>query len=603
MDINIAKRVTAGTVTIFLFVVYFMCQMPSTSNAVDQSCDMNDVDLDFPLKVMIHDLMVFAYVMCIAYFSLAPGLQMSDELIKTLRAGRLADSVLNHILKNSVAGAACLIEIEIEDMPESNDRLSSALEQLHGAMEWCVSRQVMLNLLDASYKSVLSPCIINRFLARMVQASVGKGSITVKENIETDGASDQEVLLDVHMAEIAIANALSNAVAHGDTSEAVEVSSHLLEDTTGQHSVVLKVENFIPKEAEGQLTDDILKNICIDAMKDSAPKRNKPAKQTAKVSTSISTNSGLYHIHLACHGAAGWFDLKLGSRKGRTTVVLRVSLPVRQDVVRCAEIQVAAGQIGSYVAPTSAHLNSSQGSIPEGLKICAIDDSKILCKGYERLVLPKLKADKASSCVVCPVSSSCIDRFMSESIGASSTDDKENRPAGIAILDQHISFTNSAGVETHHVLGTNLAEDMRSRNFKGLVLIRSANSTKEDCAGYLQSGAVDGCLGKDQGSEELVAEICAAFCRKKQDGMTSLGLQQQPTSQAVTVVGTEALAFQKGDGTEAFSGRPLRGRDWEGVDLPVGQQKFQRHIGGSDVSTARAYASGLPSALATGQTP
>jgi hypothetical protein len=120
-------------------------------------------------------------------------------------------------------------------MPESNDRLTAALEQLHRAMQWCVSRQVMVDLLAHSYKSVLSPCNINRFLARMVQASTGKGSfVVVKENLETtdrgaagDREEEEEFHLDVHMAEVAIANALSNAVAHGDTNEAVELSSRL----------------------------------------------------------------------------------------------------------------------------------------------------------------------------------------------------------------------------------------------------------------------------------------------------------------------------------------------------------------------------------------
>jgi hypothetical protein len=119
-------------------------------------------------------------------------------------------------------------------MPEGNDRLTQALEQLHRAMEWCVSRQVMVDLLAHSYKSVLSPCNVSRFLARMARASTGKGSFTIKENLETDGGiagnqeEKEEVQLDVHMAEVAIANALSNAVAHGDTNEAVELSSRLL---------------------------------------------------------------------------------------------------------------------------------------------------------------------------------------------------------------------------------------------------------------------------------------------------------------------------------------------------------------------------------------
>jgi hypothetical protein len=61
----------------------------------------------------------------------------------------------------------------------------------------------------------------------MVQAATGKGSFTVKENPEeTDGAGDAQ--MDVHMAEIAIANALSNAAAHGDSNEATEFSSRFL---------------------------------------------------------------------------------------------------------------------------------------------------------------------------------------------------------------------------------------------------------------------------------------------------------------------------------------------------------------------------------------
>jgi hypothetical protein len=157
-------------------------------------------------------------------------------------------------------------------------------------------------------------------------------------------------------------------------------------DPDGQHSVVIKVENFIPKEAEGQLTDEILDEIRVDAIsRGSAPKQKEPAKRTAKVSTGISTNSGMYHIHLACHGAAGSFNLKFGSKNGRATVVLEISLPVRLGGK--AGDQGAAGQTDkSVVAPTSAHLATSHEPIPEGLKICAIDDSKVI-HGNSSIVL------------------------------------------------------------------------------------------------------------------------------------------------------------------------------------------------------------------------
>jgi hypothetical protein len=139
--------------------------------------------------------------------------------------------------------------------------------------------------------------------------------------------------------------------------------------------VVFKVENYIPKKAEGQLTDDILKKICTDAiLKDSAPRGNEPTKRATKVSNGISTNSGMHHIHLACHGAAGSFDMKLSSRYGRNMVVLEVSLPVR---LPCAEDPGVGGQKDSRVASTTVELANSQEPIPEGLKVCCIDDSKV----------------------------------------------------------------------------------------------------------------------------------------------------------------------------------------------------------------------------------
>ena len=77
------------------------------------------------------------------------------------------------------------------------------------------------------------------------------------------------------------------------------------------------------------------------------------------------------------------------------------------------------------------------------------------------------------------------------------------------------------------MLGTELAKDLRCRDFRGLILIRSANSTKMDVATYLRTGAVDGCLGKDNGSKELVIDICAAFHQKREGGTSLLGLDQQ----------------------------------------------------------------------------
>jgi hypothetical protein len=65
------------------------------------------------------------------------------------------------------------------------------------------------------------------------------------------------------------------------------------------------------------------------------------------------------------------------------------------------------------------------------------------------------------------------------------------------------------------VLGTDLADFLRSRGFRGLVLIRSANASDEERAMYMRSGSVDGCIGKEGSNKEVALSIKAQFVLKR----------------------------------------------------------------------------------------
>jgi hypothetical protein len=71
------------------------------------------------------------------------------------------------------------------------------------------------------------------------------------------------------------------------------------------------------------------------------------------------------------------------------------------------------------------------------------------------------------------------------------------------------------------VLGTDLAIALRGREFAGLVLIRSANSSEQDAATYLATGAVDGCVGKAAPTKVVAAELAAAYHKKKESTVGS----------------------------------------------------------------------------------
>ena len=168
-------------------------------------------------------------------------------------------------------------------------------------------------------------------------------------------------------------------------------------------------------------------------------------------------------------------------------------------------------------------------------------------------------------------------------------DDKQNRPADIVILDQNIDVTSNVGVQVCsnfftyflgcfdsalstfewryfcfyccfsprqicHELGTKLAIDLRSRNFKGLILIRSANSTEADVAGYLQTGAVDSCLGKEQGNGKLVASIGSAFHRKQAKDVPPLDLQKPQQTPSPRSPSERLLAEEKSSTADFAAG-------------------------------------------------
>jgi len=75
-------------------------------------------------------------------------------------------------------------------------------------------------------------------------------------------------------------------------------------------------------------------------------------------------------------------------------------------------------------------------------------------------------------------------------------------------------------------------------------LIRSANSTEADVAGYLRTGAVDSCLGKGQGAGELVASIGRAFHQKHAKNAPPLDQQQtqQPPSRSESMLAEDYIS-------------------------------------------------------------
>jgi hypothetical protein len=148
------------------------------------------------------------------------------------------------------------------------------------------------------------------------------------------------------------------------------------------------------------------------------------------------------------------------------------------------------------------------------------------------MLLPLLKCDPKQCCVTCPSNrrdvavflATCIELLADIVILDQNIDLASEVPLFVLFFHRHTSCSHSLGgvcclelvsQANATILGTDLAHDLRARGFRGLVLIRSANSSTEDAEEYLRDGAVDCCLGKTQSHKDMSASIMAAYMSRK----------------------------------------------------------------------------------------
>eukprot|EP00613_Pedinella_sp_CCMP2098_P064427 CAMPEP_0171987764 /NCGR_PEP_ID=MMETSP0993-20121228/275557_1 /TAXON_ID=483369 /ORGANISM="non described non described, Strain CCMP2098" /LENGTH=226 /DNA_ID=CAMNT_0012640715 /DNA_START=155 /DNA_END=835 /DNA_ORIENTATION=+ len=215
---------------------------------------------------------------------------------------------------------------------------------------------------------------------------------------------------------------------------------------------------------------------------------------------SNSTNSGLAHVTLACKGAGGSFSLYMGS-EGKS-VIVRMKVPAKK-----------LKQLNDSVPRLQAKRSSSRPELKTvfpGLRVCCIDDSKILCKGYTKLLLPLMQADMVNSTVICPTSPEDVESFVEAVLAGNTASNLTGKAADIVVLDQNIDISN-----LRTVYGTDVALTLKTRGYNGLILLRTGNLSPDDKKAYMASGAVHGWLGKDTNHATTATQIFEEYSRKE----------------------------------------------------------------------------------------
>jgi hypothetical protein len=220
-----------------------------------------DINTRLFVDVLTHIMTIGA-----AYITCSQAAEIGSQFIKRMETDTEADAILNNILKNSIAGTACLLEIEQEELKSLacgkcgvRPRLSQARHQLLHSMRWCMSRQVMVDLASGSYQSVKKEVDISNW-AFDIAACINECEVSVEQpehhqhfhdsaiesrnmnHKETNAEKSSEhadrkllssqdsidatvTVMDELMARVAVENALFNAMSHGD--EKLKVKFHV----------------------------------------------------------------------------------------------------------------------------------------------------------------------------------------------------------------------------------------------------------------------------------------------------------------------------------------------------------------------------------------
>jgi hypothetical protein len=168
------------------------------------------------------NMLTFALLTFAGYYSCFPAAEIGDAFVKRMDSDIQADAILNNVLKNSIAGAACLIEMEQDDQElypcqhcGIRHRLTQARHQLLHSMRWCMSRQVLVDLASGSYQSIKTSVDLPLFLKEVGNVH-GHCESIISTSTDNGSGVESSVKFDEEMARVALENALFNAAAHKD---------------------------------------------------------------------------------------------------------------------------------------------------------------------------------------------------------------------------------------------------------------------------------------------------------------------------------------------------------------------------------------------------
>eukprot|EP00667_Euglena_gracilis_P004116 EG_transcript_4133 len=379
-------------------------------------------------------------------------------LVREMKAAQLADSILNHTLKNTLADVAGTLELVRAGLAEDT-ALEDSVACLRRGMRCCKARQVYLKLVAGEYEPAVNVVDLEDFGTQLVCGREVAG-VFPRLTVQMDAA----------LVSLILENAISNAFKHGapENPKVRLTIERLPPDEMGRPRLRFAVHNAA-HPLRPPLTEQSVAQLFA----------GRPASNCSR--PALSDHVGLTHCLLAAQ--RGGLALSLTQADGDVTFAAVLAADVVADP--------SAKPDGAPAAVPSPCHAAADG---DPVRVFILDDSRVARRLLEYYVRQHFNVDVVR-CFGAQEADLAV--FLAEA--------PDN--ADIVIIDQNLEFSTSR-------LGTDLVEQLHQSDFPGLICIRSANDGPEDRAGYARSGAHCS-FGKDVPGAVLMAELGAAYQRHR----------------------------------------------------------------------------------------
>ena len=396
----------------------------ATLLAAVTSCGLFFVMPHIPLRPA---LMGSALAVCIASASLLVSRWLSyarresfllerffeESLEVAISAGRKADSILNHSLKNTMADAAGDIDLFLTCLQSGEaavgvQHLEHAAASLWRGMRNCLNRQAYLHLVAGKYSISLQRINLRKLVSELVKG----------RNMRSE-VPDLVVLVDERLWKLILDNAISNAFKHGHPQNP---NVDLTAETCPQGANKVRLTATVTNEAHPS-RPAISPEYLAKVLKSEAP--------LGPATSAISDRIGLQHAYMAAHALGAALNLTQTGERVEFVMALDVEVSGHTDV-NCID-----------------HVDDSVlDAYPADLNICVLDDSE----AARRLLYHNLISHAQTKNVhVYGENEAEVAEFTRHVLEI----------GDIAILDQHLEYGGDS-----NLLGSDIVADLLRQGFK-----------------------------------------------------------------------------------------------------------------------------------------